>query len=296
MFLVSASELYRSAEKEGYALGAYDACGGQIDIIETIFQAAEEMSSPIIISDGYVAIEGYFGLEYFSTIVKMRAARSSVPVALHLDHALEFKHIIRAIKCGFTSVMFDGSRLPYEKNVEVTREIVQVAHSVGVSVEAEIGSIGGVEGDPFSRADESLYTDPDIAKDFVHKTGIDSLAPAIGNVHGFYSKEPKLDFERLRDIKKKTDIPLVLHGATGIPINDMKEAITLGIRKINLATIVHHTYIEGIKKYIETHPGENRNLLRGARGPLKKLIKEQIKAFGGAKGTRLGGIAGERIT
>jgi ketose-bisphosphate aldolase len=286
MSLVAASELYRSAEEEDYALGAYDACGGQIDIIETTFQAAEEMHSPVIISDGYVAIKKYFGLEYFSTIVKMRAARSSVPVVLHLDHALEFEYVIQAIKCGFTSVMFDGSRLPYEKNIEVTRKIVQVAHSVGVSVEAEIGNIGGVEGDPFSSTNESLYTDPDIAKDFVHKTGIDSLAPAIGNVHGFYSKEPKLDFERLRDIKKKTNIPLVLHGATGIPINDIKKAITLGIRKVNLATIVHHTYVEGIKEYIETHPGENRNLLRGAREPLKELIKEQIKAFGSTKGTK----------
>jgi len=281
--LVTTAELYKDAEKSGYGLGAYDTCGGQIDIIEAIFQAAEEMSSPVIISDGYEEIKRYFGLEYFAAIVKMRAARSPIPVALHLDHAFKFEYVIRAIRCGFTSVMFDGSRLPYEKNIEITRKVVEVAHSVGISVEAELGNVGGLEGDTFSHTDEFLYTDPDTAKDFVHKTGIDSLAPAIGNVHGFYTQEPRLDFERLKRIREKVKIPLVLHGATGIPIDDLKKVINLGIRKINLATIVHHTYVEGIKEYMKKHPGDNRNLFRGAREPLKRLIKEQIKAFGSAR-------------
>lgn len=282
MPLVTTNELYKDAEKSGYGLGAYDTCGGQIDIIEAIFEAAEEMNSPVIVSDGYEALERYFGIEYFATIVKMRAARSTVCVALHLDHAFKFEYVIRAIQCGFTSVMFDGSRLPYEKNIEITRKVVEVAHSVGVSVEAELGNVGGLEGDTFSQADKSLYTDPEVARDFVHKSGIDSLAPAIGNAHGFYTREPNLDFERLREIKEKVKIPLVLHGATGISLDDLKKAIDLGIRKINLATIIHHTYVEGIKEYMEKHPEDNRNLLRGAREPVKELIKKQIRVFGSA--------------
>jgi len=278
--LVTTTELYKDAERLGYGLGAYDTWGGQIDIIEAIFQVAEEMSSPVIISDGYEAIERYFGLEYFATIVKMRAARSHVPVALHLDHAFKFEYVIGAIRCGFTSVMFDGSRLPYEKNVEITRKVVEVAHSVGVSVEAELGNVGGLEGDTWSHTNESLYTDLDVAQDFVYKTGIDSLAPAIGNVHGFYIQNPKLDFERLKRIREKVQIPLVLHGATGISIDDLKKAINLGIRKINLASIVHHTYVEAIKEYMENRQRGNRNLFCRAREPLRKLITEQIKAFG----------------
>ncbi len=283
MSLVTTTELYKDAERLGYGLGAYDTWGGQIDIIEAIFQAAEEMSSPVIISDGYEAIERYSDLEYFATIVRTRAAKSSVPVALHLDHAFQFAYVIRAIKYGFTSVMFDGSRLPYEENIDVTRKVVEVAHSVGVSVEAELGNIGGLEGDNWSHTDESLYTDPHVARDFVKKTGIDSFAPAIGNAHGFYIQEPRLDFERLKRIKEKIHIPLVLHGATGISIDDIRKAINLGIRKINLATIVHYTYVEAIKEYMEKHPGDNRNLFREAREPLKKIIKEQIKTFGSAR-------------
>ncbi len=283
MSLVTTTELYKDAERLGYGLGAYDTGGGQIDIIEAIFEAAEEMSSPVIISDGYKAIEKYFGLEYFVTIVKMRAARSGVRVALHLDHAFEFEYIIRALRSGFTSVMFDGSRLPYEKNVEITRKVVEIARAVDVTVEAELGNVGGLEGDTWAHTDESLYTDPDVAQDFVDQTGIDSLAPAIGNAHGFYTQEPRLDFERLKRIREKVRIPLVLHGATGISLDDLKKAINLGIRKINLATVVHHTYVEGVKEYLKRHPGDNRNLLRGARQPLKKLIKNQLEAFGSAR-------------
>ena len=283
MPLVTASELYEDAERLGYGLGAYDTGGGQIDLIEAIFQAAEEMSSPVIISDGYEAIDKYFGLDYYTTIVRMRAAKSGVPVALHLDHAFEFEYIIRALRSGFTSVMFDGSRLAYEKNLEITRKVVEVARAVDVTVEAELGNVGGLEGDTHSFTDESLYTDPDVAQDFVDQTGIDSLAPAIGNAHGFYTQEPKLDFGRLKRIKEKVQIPLVLHGATGIPLDDLKKANNLGIRKINLATVVHHTYVEGVKEYLKRHPGDDRNLFRRAREPLKKLITEQIKAFGSAR-------------
>ena len=283
MPLVSTTELYEDAERLGYALGAWDTCGGQIDEIEAIFQAAEEMNSPVIISDGYGPMERYFGLEYFATIVRMRAAKSKVCVALHLDHAFEFDYVIRAIRSGFTSVMFDGSRLSYEKNVQTTRKVVEVAHSVGVSVEAELGSVGGLEGDSFSHTDKSLYTDPDIAHDFVEETGIDSFAPAIGNAHGFYTQEPRLDFERLKRIREKVRLPLVLHGATGIPLDEVKKAISLGIRKINLATIVHHIYVKGLREYLKKHPEDERNVLQGAREPLKKLIKEQMKAFGSAR-------------
>lgn len=283
MSLMTTEKLYKDAEKGKYALAAYDVWGGCLDIIEAIFQAAEEMNSPIIVSAGYKDIEEYIGIRLFAEVVKLRAEKSSILAALHLDHAFEFESVMRAIREGFTSVMFDGSRLPYEENVKITGEIVKVAHSVGVSVEAELGNVGGLEGDSFSVTNESLYTDPDVAQDFIRKTGIDAFAPAIGNAHGFYAKEPKLDFERLAKIKEKVQVPLVLHGATGISMDDLQRSIDLGIRKINLGTIVRHTYVEGIKKYIDKYPKENFNLLHRAQKPLKNLLKGQIKMFGSSR-------------
>jgi len=282
MPLVTTGELYQDAQRLGYGLGAYDTCGGQIDIMETIFQAAEEMKSPVIVSDGYEPVDKYFGLEYFAAMVRMRAERASVPVALHLDHAFKFEHVVKALRYGFTSVMFDGSRLPYAENLETTKKVVEVARSLRVSVEAELGSVGGLEGDTWAHTDSSLYTDPIVAGDFVRNTGIESLAPAIGNAHGFYTQKPRLDLQRLRKIREQVQIPLVLHGATGIPLPDVQTAISCGIRKINLATQVVQVYVDGIRECFKQCPVDVRNLLRKAREPLRKMIKEQLKAFGSA--------------
>ena len=282
MPLVTTGELYQDAQRLGYGLGAYDTCGGQIDIMETIFQAAEEMKSPVIISDGYQPIDKYFGLEYFAAMARMRAERASVPVALHLDHAFKFEYVVKALRYGFTSVMFDGSRLPYAQNLEITKKVVEVAHSLGVNVEAELGSVGGLEGDTWAHTDSSLYTDPIVAGDFVRNTGIESLAPAIGNAHGFYTQKPRLDFQRLRKIREEVQIPLVLHGATGIPLADVQTAINCGIRKINLATQVVQVYVDGIRECFKEQPIDVRNLLRKAREPLRKMIKQQLEDFGSA--------------
>lgn len=164
--------------------------------------------------------------------MKFEAARHAIPVVLNLDHGLHFESVVQALRLGFSSVMFDGSTLGYEENVRQTREVVKMCHAVGVSVEAELGAVGGDEGGAlYGHADESLFTDPQLARDFVDRTGIDALAVAIGNAHGKYRGEPKLDFPRLDAIRQQAAIPLVLHGGSGISDADFRRAIELGIHK-----------------------------------------------------------------
>jgi ketose-bisphosphate aldolase len=279
MSLRTTSELFRDAEKSGYAVGCFDTCGGKVDVIEAIFRAAEELRSPVIVSDVYRAVDGYWGLENFARMVTMRAEKSSIPVALHLDHATDFCHVVRAIRCGFTSVMYDGSSLPYEENVETTKRVIDVAHAVGVTVESQCDSSGASGGHGLSHS-EASFTDPDVAEDFVSRTGVDSFAPAIGNVHGFTSKAPALDFPRLKTIRDRVGVPLVLHGSTGIPPGDLRRVIELGVRKINLGTLVCHTFTEGIKCHVEHKSKDGRSFFLEAREQVKLLIMEQIRVYG----------------
>ncbi|MGQ9631588.1 MAG: class II fructose-bisphosphate aldolase [bacterium] len=281
MALVTLKELYADAERNCYGIPAYDTCGGQLGILEAILSTAEEMRSPVIVSDGYPAMCFYFDPECYAEVAKMAIRKAKVPAALHLDHTFKFEHIVLAIKYGFTSVMFDGSRLSYEENVEISKKVVEVAHAAGVTVEAELGKVGGLEGDAFAQTDDSLYTDPTLAKKFIDETGIDALAPAIGTAHGFYKEEPKLDFQRLAKIKELTKIPLVMHGSTGVPIEDVRRAIVLGIRKINIATQIRAEFLRGVREYMERNPSDiTENVIKSGREPLRKFMREQLAAFG----------------
>ena len=197
--------------------------------------AAEEKNLPVIIMHAQVHEEmNLCTMEEIAPIMKFMAEKATVPVCMHLDHGTDIDYIERGLELGFTSVMYDGSVLSKEENYANTIKVVEMAKKYGASVEAEIGSMGAREGG--GEGDESIYTDPNDAKDFAEKTGIDALACAFGTAHGLYTKEPKLDFERLAEIEKNISVPIVMHGGSGVSVEDYKKVIDLGVRKINYYT------------------------------------------------------------
>ena len=196
MSLVTSSELLAKAEKGRYAVGAFNC--NNMEIVQAIISAAEAERSPVIIQASQGAIK-YAGLGYVTALVREAAMFSTVPVALHLDHGTDFKQVVNCLRSGFTSVMFDGSQLPLEENIRITRKVVDVAHAVGVSVEGELGRLRGTEDEINVSEREAFFTDPEEAVTFVQETGIDALAPSIGTAHGRYRGKPELDFQRLKD-------------------------------------------------------------------------------------------------
>lgn len=230
MPLVTLKEILQNAVKNNYAVGMFNGVG--LEFFKGIIEASEELDSPVIIGFAERFIER-IDFETLAFAVKQMAERSFMPIALHLDHAKNLKNIIMAIKLGFTSIMYDGSSLDFEDNIKSTMEIVKIAHSIGISVEGELGTIGRGDWD-FTNAD--YYTKPQDAVEFVERTGVDALAVAIGTVHGKYMKEPKLDIGRLKEIKNAVEIPLVLHGGSGLTDEDFRNCIKNGIRKVNIFT------------------------------------------------------------
>lgn len=280
MALVNLEEMLQDASKRKYAVGSFNVIN--LESLHGILEAAVLKRSPVILSIAEVHFK-YLDLETIAEVAKRAAVLAPIPVVLHLDHGVHFETIIRAIRCGFTSVMFDGSTLPYEENVKTTAEVVRVAHSVGVSVEAELGQVGGAEGSSgTASADSSLYTDPRQARDFVNRTGVDALAVAIGSAHGVYRAKPKLDFERLVAIKEATNTPLVLHGGSGIPEDDFRKSIQLGISKINVFTEMAQTATAEIKDILTKDPKffSFPDLMLAARAGIRQTVSEKIDIFG----------------
>jgi len=282
MPLVTTREILKDADKKGYGVGGYDTCGGNIDFILSIISTAEEEKAPVIVQAGAGEMRAYNDMEYTAWMIREIAKRSTVPIALHLDHSDNFRDVVQAVKYGFTSVMIDASALPLDENITLTRKVVTVAQTVGVSIEAELGHITGVEFTISDKGEISNFTDPEEAVRFVRETGIDSLAVAIGTVHGFYQEEPKLKFELLQELDEKIDIPLVLHGSSGVPEADLIEAISLGIRKINIATSLRLEFRNGIRDYIESNPGDvyPLHILPEGRKRIKEFIRAQMRAWG----------------
>ncbi len=227
---VSSLEMIKAAREGKYAVPAFNA--ENMEMVKAIVEAAERVSSPVMIQTTMPTVR-YIGEETAVAMVKAAADRASVPVALHLDHCTSFEAVMRALRAGYTSVMFDGSKLPFEENAEITRRVVEAARPMGVTVEAELGTVGGKEDNVSAGI---IYTDPEEAKKFVGITGVDILAIAIGTAHGFYKGEPKLDFDRIDAVKNLIDTPLVLHGGSGVPVESVKRAISLGMSKVNFAT------------------------------------------------------------
>jgi fructose-bisphosphate aldolase class II len=279
MPLVTVKELLDKAEAGGYAVGAFNC--NNMEIVQAIVAAAEAEKAPVIIQASQGAIK-YAGLDYIVGLVNIAAKNSKIPVALHLDHGTSFDQVIKCIREGFTSVMIDGSKYPLEENIALTKKVVEIARAVGVSTEAELGKIGGTEDDITVLEKEAMMTDPEEAKFFVEQTGVDSLAVAIGTAHGQYKFDPELDFDRLAKIKSLVNIPIVLHGSSGVPDKDIEKAISLGVRKVNIDTNIREAFVKGVRDVINKDAKEidPRKILGPAREAMTSIVREKIRIFG----------------
>ncbi len=238
--LVNMNDVLRPAKANKYAVGLFNAVN--LELARGIIAAAESTRSPVIMGTAEVLLP-YGPLEEVSYYLVPMAKRASVPIVVHLDHGLSYDTCVKALKLGFTSVMYDCSTDTYEENVRKVKEMADIAHSYGATIEGELGHVGDNEGSAEGSshlADPSeFFTDPKLAKDFVDRTGVDALAIAVGNAHGAYKLPPKLDFERIRTIANTVDVPLVLHGGSGLTDDDFKQAIKEGISKVNIFTDIN---------------------------------------------------------
>ncbi len=278
MALVSVTELLQKADQGKYAVGAFNA--NNMEIVQAIMEAAEKENAPVIMQASQGAIK-YAGLEFLTGLVRIAANSTKVPIALHLDHGTDFEQIVKCIRSGFTSVMYDGSKLALEDNIAITKKVLEIARPIGVSVEAELGKIGGTEDDIHVSEKDAMYTDPEEARYFVEQTGVDSLAIAIGTAHGQYKGEPKLDYERLAKIKALVNIPIVLHGSSGVPDEAITKAIELGVCKVNIDTNIREAFVGQMRQVLVNNAEEidPRKILGPAREATVEIIREKIRLF-----------------
>ena len=300
MPLVTTKDMFEKSMKEGFAIGAFNI--NNMEIIQGIVDAASEQNSPVILQVSSSAIK-YARMPYLMKMVEAAVETTNIPIALHLDHGPDFETCKECVDAGFTSVMIDGSKYTFEENVELTKKVVEYAHSKGVVVEAELGKLAGIEDDVKVSEGEAMYTDPDQAKEFVERTGCDSLAIAIGTSHGAYKfkGEAKLRFDILEEIKKKIpNTPIVLHGAStvipelvemcnkfggeipgakGVPHEILKEAGRLGVSKINVDTDLRLAMTANIRKVFGEKPSEfdPRKYLGVARDAVKEIVSYKIE-------------------
>ncbi len=302
--LVTNKDLMVPARKKAYAVGAFNI--NNLEVLLAVNEAAIEEKSPAIVAVTPSAIR-YAGLAYLARMVKTAAESAPVPMSLHLDHGEDYETVSKCIDAGFTSVMIDGSHLKFEDNITLTKRVVECAHGQGVSVEAELGRLAGVE-EKTVEEKEAILTDPDSTKEFVDRTGVDALAVAVGTSHGAYKfkAEPKLDFERLETISRKIAIPLVLHGASsvptwiiekatkygaelsgakGIPEHHIKRAISLGISKINIDTDLRLAFTATVREVLANKPKEYdpRKILGPAKESIKEVVKGKMRLFDSSK-------------
>lgn len=279
MTFVSVDKLLKDAEAGGYAVGAFNC--NNMEIVQAITRAAQAERSPVIMQASQGAIK-YAGIGFIVSMAREAAASVDVPVALHLDHGTGFDQIMWCIRSGFSSVMIDGSKKPLEENIAITRQVIACAYPLGISVEAELGKIGGTEDDITVTEREAMMTDPEEAVYFVEKTGVGSLAVAIGTAHGRYKGEPKLDFDRLKKIRSLVKVPIVLHGSSGVPDDQIAEAIGLGVRKVNIDTNIREAFVDAVRQAAGENPDEidPRKILGPARDAAVEIIREKIRLFG----------------
>lgn len=283
MPLVSMKEMMIKGKQEGYAIGQFNL--NNLEFTQAILQAAEEEKSPVIcgVSEGAARYMGGFTTVVHMVKGLMHDYGITVPVAIHLDHGSSFEKCKEAIDAGFTSVMIDASHHPFEENVEITRKVVEYAHAKGVSVEAELGIVGGQEDDII--AEGVIYADPKECQMLVEQTGIDCLAPALGSVHGPYKGEPNLGFSEMEEISQLCDVPLVLHGGTGIPVKDIKRAVSLGTSKINVNTESQIAATKAIREKLASDPDvyDPRKYLTPARDAIKATVIGKMRDFGSSQ-------------
>ncbi len=300
--LVTNKDIQLAAKQGKYAVGAFNT--SNVEITQAVIEAHEEMNAPVIIATSTSAIK-YCGIEVLSALVRQMAIQANIPVSLHLDHGTDFNLIISCLRNGWTSVMIDGSHAPLKENIAITREIVKIAHAVGVSVEAELGRLGGIEDNISVDERDARLTDPGEAVKFVEETECDTLAVAIGTSHGAYKfkGEANLAYDRLEEIGRRIDIPLVLHGASsvipevierankyganlgaakGVPGEDIRKAISLGITKVNIDTDLRLAFTAGVREILAQKPElfDPRKIIGAGRDAIKEVVKNKIELLG----------------
>lgn len=285
MPLVSMKEMLNVAKDEKYAVGQFNV--NNLEYAQAILQAAEEEKSPVIlgVSEGAGRYMGGFKVVVAMVKALIEEYGTTVPVAIHLDHGSSFEKCAQAIHAGFTSVMIDGSHLSLEENIALTKKVVELAHIHGVSVEAELGRIGGQEDDLNVEDAEAMYAIPSECEQLVRETNVDCFAPALGSVHGPYKGEPKLGFDRMEEIMNLTGVPLVLHGGTGIPLKDIQRAISLGTAKINVNTENQIMQTKKIREVLKDNPEmyDPRKYMGPGRDAIKETVIGKMREFGSSQ-------------
>lgn len=274
--IISSSEVLKNAMKGNYAVPAFNI--HNLETIKVVVETCVELKSPVILA-GTPSTLAYAGGDYIVGIAEVAARKHNIPIVVHLDHFEKPDEIVRYIDMGFKSCMIDASHASFEENVKITKEIVEYAHSKGATVEAELGRLGGQEDNIIVGAEQVEYTDPRAAIEFTERTGIDSLAIAIGTAHGLYKGEPKLDFERLVKIRSMINIPLVLHGASDVPDKMVENAINLGINKVNIATDLKIPFANAVKDYFIKNPEANdpRKYMTPGKAAMAEVVRHKIK-------------------
>ena len=277
MSFVTSEKMLLDAQKGGYAVGAFNV--ENMEMVMAVIEAAEELKAPLMLQTTPSTVK-YAGLDMYLANVRTAAERAGVPVCMHLDHGDSFDLAMRALRTGYSSIMIDGSHNIFEENIAVTKAVVDACRPSGIPVEAELGKVGGKEDD--LDGGSGGYTDPEEAKEFVERTGIGSLAVAIGTAHGVYKGEPKLDLDRLAEIRKVVTIPLVLHGASGLSEEAVAESIKRGICKVNFATELRIAYTDGVKNFLAEHPDafDPKKYGKAAMEKVKETVMQRIKMCG----------------
>ncbi|MDU7135142.1 MAG: tagatose bisphosphate family class II aldolase, partial [Enterobacteriaceae bacterium] len=272
MYIISTKAMLNKAQQEGYAVPAFNI--HNLETLQVVVETAAELRSPLIVA-GTPGTFSYAGTGNIVAIAGDLAKTFNQPLAIHLDHHEQLADIQSKVLIGVRSVMIDGSHHPFATNIELVKKVTDYCHRYDVSVEAELGRLGGQEDDLVVEGKDALYTNPEQAFEFVRQTGIDSLAVAIGTAHGLYAAEPKLDFDRLEEIRQRVNVPLVLHGASGLSADDIRRAISLGICKVNVATELKIAFSGALKSYLASHPdaSDPRHYMVPAKVAMKEVVR-----------------------
>ena len=274
--LVNLNEVLLPAKKEHYGVGLFNAVN--LEMTNAIMDAAESLRAPVIMGTAEILL-GAASLAEVAAMVKARAERSPIPVVLHYDHGLTFERCLEALKLGYTSVMYDCSTVPYEENVARVAEMVKIAHAMGATVEGELGHVGDNEGEGKLTNPSDFFTDPEMAADYVRRTKVDALAVAVGNAHGDYKFPPKLDFERIIQIQEAVNVPLVLHGGSGLTDQDFREAIRSGIAKVNIFTDISKAQVKGMQEGLAAGVNNGFDMTPYEVRAIRSVVEEKMRLF-----------------
>ena len=275
--LVNMRQMLSKAGADKYGIGFFNAVN--IEMARAVIETADELKAPVIVGTAEILLP-YMELKRVAQYLIPMAREASVPVCVHYDHGLTFERCMEALRLGFTSIMYDCSTEGYEENLNKVREMVNICHAMDVTVEGELGHVGDNSGSGKLDNPSDYFTDPDLASDFVDKTKVDALAVAVGNAHGDYTFPPKLDFDRISEIRNKTGIPLVLHGGSGLSDSDFQTAVKLGICKINIFTDIDKAGKVGIEKGLSEGARSMTELMPYEIDAIKAVVREKISLFG----------------